>query len=626
MNKNTINSIYKILSWAVVFFIPLALFISILLFSLPQTILTLLDSFKIQHFLVFVILFGLCFHLRGKAGWLCGFSLTMVLFALPLASKWTGGFSTTNTLGGFIPYKDGFYYYNGAQQLLAGLKIPVDGLNGAFRPLFPGLLAVLLLFTRGNLLWTQSIVVGWAGFCCFWAAYQAKKFWGIWPAALFIVLLYSFVRTFIGPTLTELPSLAFSCLAFILLMRASRTRNTFDLALGGFLLVIAISVRAGAFFILPFLVLWVGWLYRQDKRLAWKRMGLFAMIFLAEYVLANFLFPHLVTAPGASTFGNFSWILYGQAVGGAGWTYHYQALGTNDAGLVMQAAIDKIIHYPQGMIIGSLKAYRDFFFPDSGNIFNLISAQSSISFILFWLINLGLMIWGLVQTVLKRDEPGNLLLAACFFGTFFSIPFLPPIDGGNRFYSGSILFIFALETLGLFSILQHFRLIRQKTEDSGIENQGWIRGFSTGMMLIILVAPLLILIIRPSLKIQSPQSPADQIPFSFYLNNGSYVDITPKATAQCGRVPQLCLEDFERNGSDKLNDDFFGKLVEWAGSTPGGIRLAAVNNLLTSGYFFAVGPKNLFSATNSDPLISGCAQNLHTQYQNVLWVKTINPL
>jgi hypothetical protein len=625
MNNKKAQPILDTLLWAAVILIPIGLFASILLVTLPPPVYALVGNFQIQHFLILILIFGYSLHLGGKIGWLLGLTLTMVLFALPLASIWNSAVSTTKYLGGFIPYKDGFYYYNSAQQLLAGLKIPLNGLQGVFRPLFPGLLSVLLLLTRGNLLCTQAIVVGWTGFCCFCASFQAKKLWGSWPAALFMVLLYLFALTFIGPTLTELPSLAFSCLAFIVLMRAAKTKKIFDLTLGGFLLLIGISIRAGAFLILPVLILWVGWLFRNGNRLAWKPMGLFALIFLVEFVLTNFLFPRLVTVPGASTFGNFSWMLYGQSVGGAGWTYHYKALGTQDAGIVMQAAFDNLIHYPQGMIIGSIKAYRDFFFPGVRNIFNLISGQPLISYILFWVINLGLMIWGLVQTLRKSNYLGYLLITSCVLGTFLSIPFLPPIDGGNRFYSGSILYIFALEAIGLFSILQNFKISKFEPNDSKTENQVWIRGFSVSLILIILIGPLLILTTRSSLKTQSPQCPADQIPFSFYLYKDSYVDITPQSSAPCGKVPNICLEDFKQNGVDKTNDDFYRMLVDWAETNPGGIRLAAVNNLLTSEYYFVVGPINGFSTMKSDKLFSGCAINIHSQFQKVLWMQSSNP-
>lgn len=78
-------------------------------------------------------------------------------------------------------------------------------------------------------------------------------------------------------------------------------------------------------------------------------------------------------------------MLYGQAVGGAGFQYHLQALGTDDSAVVLQAALQKIREYPLGLLIGFYKSYRDFFTHNSMGMFDLLSfrRQSRLGLALF---------------------------------------------------------------------------------------------------------------------------------------------------------------------------------------------------------------------------------------------------
>ena len=610
------------LAWVLSILLPAGLFGLILSIEIPVSLVRFQSQYHLLHFFILVILFCLCFRSRGNLGWAAGCGLVMALFALQLASKWSLGISNANIIGGFIPYKDGFFYYNGARMLLAGQAIAGEGLQGAFRPLFPGMLSVLLLFTRHNLVWVIAAIVFLVALCSYLAAQALKNSFGPLPAAVLMVLLYSFIRPMIGYTLTELPSLAISCLAFILLLKGAESKKYSEIALGSLMLVIAISVRAGPFFMLPMLVLWIGWAFRAGKKSAFKQMAFFALLIAAEFLIINILFPRLVTAAGSSTFGNFSWMLYGQAVGGAGWTYHFQTLGTHDPGIVMQAAVDKILSYPLGLIIGVLKSYRDFFLPGQVSMFNLISSRQNFFNILFWIVNISLMLWGLVHTIRRIHEPRCSLLLSCFLGIFFSIPFLPPVDGGNRFYSGSVPFFFAMEAVGLFSALTSFGLTQAPQKKTSDQELKWIRGLSLSMAALILIAPIGVKFTQRLPTVTTPDCPDNQVPYAIQLYKGMYIDIIPSTAEKCGTFPILCLVDFEKNGVDKNNDDFFQKLVELAAESEDGVRVSAAIDLITSGYNFAVYPLDLFPASDSAPLYTGCAEEIKTQFQKILLVKT----
>jgi hypothetical protein len=604
------------------FLVPISLFILIITIQLPVNIARLQLRFQLIHFLLLIFMFFLSFRIGGDIGWIIGCSLTMGLFAVQLASKWSLGISNANIIGGFVPYKDGFYYYNGARMLMSGQAITGDGLQGAFRPLYPGMLSVLLLLFNNNLIVVTAGIISLTALCCYISAFAVSNEFGPLPAALLLVFQYAFIRPLIGYSLTEIPSLLFSCLSFIFLLSGAKLKKYLDIILGGLLLVIAISVRAGPFLILPILILWSGWVFRPGKKLAFKQIIIFGIVFSAEFLVVNFLFPRFITATESSTFGNFSWMLYGQAVGGAGWTHHLEILGTHDSAIVMQAAIERIKTYPLGLIIGSLKSFRDFILPGSNSMFNLILFKYDIFNYLFWILNIILLGLGLEHSIRRLREPKYSLLASIFLGTLMSIPFLPPIDGGNRFYSGIVPFFFSIEAIGLSSAISFDKNRQIFIKPVVINDFRLLRGLSLILVTLILIVPLGVKIISRTPEFTVPECKNDQIPFATQVNEGMYIDIIPQENGNCGSYPILCLDNFEENGIDKNNDEFFQKLVQITKKSKNGIRMFAAVDLISNKYNFTLIPLEDNLLNNPDGLYTGCAKEIKTQFQTIHHVET----
>ncbi len=603
--------------------LPIILFAFFTAVHLPFPIPLWLVNFNLIYFCILVAAMALAFHLPDDWSWLISGTLAAFLFALPLAYHWNQGTSNANIIAGFIPYKDGFYYYNGAQMLLAGRPIGADGLQGAFRPLLPGLMSVMLLITNHNLMIGLAVRTILLAFSCLLAAMAIRSRYGTLPAALFFGLLVAFIRPLVSYSLTEIPSLAFSCLSLILLFEAVDRKSIIDGVLGSLMLVIAISVRAGPFFMLPMLALCVGWVFRKENRFNLWAAGGFLLLVAVEFAAANLVFPRLVTSGGSSTFGNFSWMLYGQAVGGAGWDYHYQVLGTHDGGIVMQAALERLRAYPQGLLIGSLKAYRDFFLPGQTGIFHLITNRNAIQYQMFWWFQIGLMALGLVFAFHRYKDSQNAFLLACFAGIFLSIPFLPPIDGGNRFYSGCMPFLFALQAFGLAQLVGIIRKKPMRAYASSVSRIIWVRAISGVMAAAILIAPVVILQLRKAPEIQQVSCPSGQLPVAFQIHPGSFADILPDSE-QCRGLPTLCLSDFEANGVDKRTDDFFRKLVSLAVGSLAGIRIAATVNLVSDQYGFVVIPLEWIHSGVGTGLLQGCAEELETEFQRIFFISRLD--
>ena len=615
------------IAWEEILFSIAGLFVSCAVFFLLSRVdlsgnwINFFSYFNWVHFLLVTALFFLIFQLNNKAAVVAGALLAAAVYALPLAVRLSSGLSNATVLAGFIPYKDGFYYYNGANKLLSGQLIPASGLQGAFRPLFPALLSSLLLLTGENLLLTLQLMVLGSGLCAYLAAVSVKRSYGPLPAAVFFALTFAFIRPVLGDTLTELPGLAFACLALALLIEAAHTKNTLHAVLGGVMLVLALSIRAGAFFMLPFIIFWWGWLHRGEKWLPWKKMVVLGLILVAAFAAFNMLVPRMLVAAGESTFGNFSWMLYGQAVGGAGFKYHVQALGTSDSTVVLQAALEKIRTYPLGFLIGCYKAFRDFFGNNSLGMFDLLSGEKAVGKWIFWGACLALLVGGLINVLRHRSQPVNILILAGFLGVLFSIPFLPPIDGGNRFYAGSVPFIFAL----LAAALPGAHFITKENFPEVVQLPlGGISGWSSGLMVFLtMLLPLAILAFGVDSAPIKTQCETGLIPYETRLVEGAYVDILLDENAVCGAVPDLCRSRFTANGMDRANDDFYRLLAEMSLKSENGLRLWAGIERNSGEYYFWAMPVDLTAELRDGTPFSGCAQAVESQYQHLLLVESI---
>ncbi|HTX78840.1 MAG TPA: hypothetical protein VMC62_04190 [Longilinea sp.] len=626
VNQTFTVNFKSILVWTAAICAPLVMAVIFLSVWLPPGISQWLSSYSTAFFFILLALYAGCFSIKNRPlRWALGFLLTLLLFSFTLSWLWTSGFSGNKIIGGILPYKDGYYYYQGAQMLSMGQVIPLSGLQAVWRPLFPGFLSVLQLFTGNDLLWCLGILAVIAAAVCYLAAWQIANRHPAVVAALFITLLWFYALPFVGYTWTELLGLTFGCLGFVLLWNGAERLKLWDMALGTAVLTIGISIRAGAFFILPLLVLWVGWALRGKKRFALKPAAVVAAAGVASFLLANIIYTHLITAPGGETFGNFAGALYGQAVGGAGYTAAGK-LGADNAMTIYEAVLERLRNYPLGMVIGSAKAYRDFFVPNSKGIFVFISSSSPQPLdVALWVIALGLLFWSLARSIRNIRDPLASFQLACFIGIFLSIPFLPPIDGGSRFYAGTMPFFYILPAMALEAIPG----LRRAPETSQPDDN---RSFVIAGRLIAGVLTMLILFVAPLIRFtgSEPQAasltcPVDQKAFTIQVPKDSYLDVVPDGLATCGKVPEVCLADLLANGKNEVTDDFYMMIVGAAQTSSEPIRVLPAINLTDQSYSYFIGEKSLLEPANSDGLISGCAVKVPTQYQTVYRVESVIP-
>ncbi|HJS20889.1 MAG TPA: hypothetical protein VJ785_19230, partial [Anaerolineales bacterium] len=339
------------------FLLPILLFWLILIFEISYSFSQYFHGYSAGLFLIVLLIYYLAFRLPDRYRVLASFGWTMLLFALTLSFMWTSGFSDNKVIAGLLPYKDGAGYYLGANLILNGLPLE-NTLQAGWRPLFPGFLSSMLFLSGGSLKLVLAALVLLAGTGSYFASRQVYAWLGAFPASLFITFLYFYIQPLVGLTMTELLGFTMGCMAFAILWMTSFHPRMMDLVFGILLLVLAMSVRAGTFLMLPFIAVWAGRVFRGAGSFSWQAFAVAWSTILLGYLAFNSIYVRLIGIPEGKVFGNFAYSLYGQVQGGTGWHRAIEELGTRDPSIVYKAAFQFFLDHPFSLVIGILKSYR----------------------------------------------------------------------------------------------------------------------------------------------------------------------------------------------------------------------------------------------------------------------------
>jgi hypothetical protein len=396
-----------------------------------------------------------CYLRRDWIGTIAALTLTLALFALPLAALWQHFGIHYNAIGGLLPFSDASGYYYDARRLLDGHPLGWS----ARRPLFVGLLSTLLALTGGNLQLSLAAFVAVNAVACFLLAGELRASHGPAAAAVATIVLFLFYRIEggAGTALTENLGFAMGTVAFAVLWRGFRETDARRVCIGVGLLTVALMARAGAFFVLPALVLAGAWAFRGDRR--WLRVGLGAS---AAVVVAAGLTVGvgrvLADPAGAQTaFSNFSYSLYGLVVGGKGWGQVVRDHpGAREGPEIYALAFQAFRAHPMGLVAGSVKMWGMYFQPSEPyHAFAFVhDATYSRQFQIFCYLSSAL---GLGLALRRHRQPWSALLLAATLGLLGSIPFVPPIDAGLRAYAATAPILAILVGVGAAAALQWVR-------------------------------------------------------------------------------------------------------------------------------------------------------------------------
>jgi hypothetical protein len=604
--------------------IPILIYWIILILKIPYSFSHYISLFSFSLFLLVLVLYYLSFRAPVRFRVFAGLALTMLLFGLALSYKWTSGYSDNGVIAGLLPYKDAKNYYFGANLILNSLPL-IEAVNSTWRPLFPGFLSTLLLFTGQNLKTALAILVGLTGLGCYLTVEQIRRSFGVLSASVYGTLLFFYAQPFIGFTVSEMAGLLFGCFGFLLLWRAADTLKIFDLVLGLVVLMAAVSARAGAFIIFPFLAIWAGWVFRKTERFSFKAAGIAILTVLAGYYLLNSVYPRLFGIPPGSSFGNFAFEIYGQIHGGTGWHSAINDLGTTNSTVVYRAAIRFFTKHPCTFLVGAAKAYRDFFLPDLNSIFAYsFTHQGDWPNLLLWIPTIFLLVWGLFRMFKKIQLNHSSLIAAGFIGIFLSIPFLPPVDGGGRFYASTMPFFFILPAVALAQFHEWSRQDERPDE----HGQGVVLSAYSGSILLLglmLIVPVFAYNLHMRAQAANPVCINKQFSFTIRAHPDSYIDVIAPAASSCGLIPNICLSEFKKNGTEYNTDDFFQELVSLTTGSQTVTRIIPTVNLRDATFhYFVVADPGLLLVPDGQ-VVSGCATEIRTKNQSIYQIESILP-
>ena len=398
----------------------------------------------------------LAFRIKGWPGNLLSLSLTLTIFGLALAGAWASGQTESGILSGVVPMFDSTGYYSDAQRLLAGQRFSELSTR---RPLFITFFAFLLWIANHNLLYALAIFTLLVSLACYLLSREINETHGSAIAAFALVIIFVYYRFHSGAVRTENLGVLFGVLGTALIWRGISKSQQLYLMAGIFLTSMGMIARAGAFFILPLLVLWGAILFRQNGKIISWRFLFLGVIAVASAFLANQLIGKSFGASDAVPFGNFSYSLYGLVSGGNSWAYVLETYPEAGYIEIYKMAFELILEQPNLLLKGVVHNYSMFFSNTYYGLFSYMGGEGNLSSIISYYALLVLSFLGVWNWSRNRKNPHLGFVMASTIGLLLSVPFLPPTDAFRlRAYATSIVILALLPSMGLYWILTKWKL------------------------------------------------------------------------------------------------------------------------------------------------------------------------
>jgi hypothetical protein len=368
-------------------------------------------------------------------------ALTAAAVLLPLFGYWLAGRTHPNAIAGLLPWNDAAGYYGCALSVLDG-----EGLS-AFcqrRPAYSLYLAGLLRVAGSELQLALLLQAALNGAAIFVTAYGAARRWGAGAGLISVAILASFMATVSVTTLTENLGFVLGAGGLVLFLSGTEHRSGLLLAAGAFVLSVALNARAGAFFVLPLLVLWPFLATDMLRRSRWWLAGLIAVSAAAGFLPGTAIVALLGGAKG-ELHSNFSYTLYGLAAGGERWTYALTRLPGATSEQIFSAALELIRVQPQLLLAGLAQGFLEYL---QRLLIYIPWTPARVVLGAFWL-------WGIATLVRRQGTDFERALALLFLGVVLSAPILS-IEGETRVFAATIAIDGLLAALGFARFAEVF--------------------------------------------------------------------------------------------------------------------------------------------------------------------------
>jgi len=371
--------------------------------------------------------------------------VVLVGFALALSELWGSGASTVPVVGGFLPNSDARGYVIEASRLIEGTNLTPAGSR---RPLAGAYLAGMLWLSGNNLRIAVSLLGLVTGISFALLLIQARRQFGATAASIAFLVLFLFYRRYLGSTVSESCGITFGALGLALLLDGFERQKTLQVGLGTICVATGLAARAGAFFIMPCLMLAILWHFRTQKARS-VRVAALAVGCMATVAAANVGVFKVLGAREGVMFSNLGITLYGTIHGGD-WTLAYRqhpellAIPEGRQGMAVYRLVWREIRQKPSLAwTGATRAWKDFFTNRHGPF--SYAPNQALEKLLLLLAALGL---GFAVYEVRRRSDSCLILCGAV-GVVLSIPFAPAWDSDNmRAYAVTVPFFALLSGSG----------------------------------------------------------------------------------------------------------------------------------------------------------------------------------
>lgn len=354
-----------------------------------------------------------------------------------------------------FPVSDANTYLIGANRLL--IEGRLDEWNSR-RPLNASFLGANLGVLKGDFEGAMALQGLFWAICATLSVYLIRSSLGLLPAFATILLFALLSYHYLASPLSYTLGFSLGMLSVGLFVEGLRTRSILIIGFGSFLLTLALLSRAGAFFVLPAVVLFGTYYYgRSQSGFLWRR-AFFCGGLLSASVVAGFFvnFGVLVAHDGSAgnVNGNFAHTLYGIARGGEDWQQIYRdfpegrgAAGSAENRFIFKKAFESIEREPGLFVKGLLnRVFEVQHFGNFGREFlrgtGFIPHAKWLGFLIFALLCLALIrLW-------RWKRTAGLFWLFFMIGLLLSLPVIT--DGGFRVKGATLPFVCFLLAISVF--------------------------------------------------------------------------------------------------------------------------------------------------------------------------------
>ena len=486
----------------------------------------------------------------GFLGFVFLLALVFFQFYWRLHGLDTDGF----TIAGIFPQNDANGYFIGTLKILYGEQITPFA---ARRPLFSAFLSVILYLSNHNFIVALFILAFLTSLAIYLLGMEVRDYFGVFTAAItMMIVAYCYIGRFQGKFMTEQLGLPLVALSLALLLRGIRKRNLMYFPWAIFILSLALKARAGAFFVLPLLMLWFVTL--RNVSLSKLALGGIVCTSVALGFLANLWLFNSISIAGSVPFSNFGETIYGMATG---YRSHY-ALAQDYPGVDpskgIPIALEIIRDSPSTFLYAVVRAYREYLQPTLFFSF-LYLARPQLPSIALLLS--GFLAVGIIRLIGARQTTWARMLFAVIVGILLSIPFVPPIDDGIRAMITTVPFWALIVGLAAADL----RAVRSVSEDTWKVELPAINPLLVFSFLMVFAVTLGWLLVRGSARatIEKVNCDAGEVPVALMASPGSFINVVRNSSRPVSWLPDIRREDLRANLQEfpkVYNYDYFRRL------------------------------------------------------------------